>query len=421
MHPASPVGIQRLPARRLRVRPDGPHPARRGVIQLHRLSGNRRRPQVPRVQELPQRPAVHGAHPAVEQPGPVQLAQDRRDAARPVHVLQVVGAARRDLAQARHPAGQLVDLLEPEVHPGLVRRGEQVQDRVRRPAHRHVQRHRVLERVPAGDRPRQHRRVAVGVVLPGDLRDQGARPLEQPAARRVRGQRAPVARQGQADRLGQAVHRVGREHARARTARRAGGFLHGQQLLVGHRRIRRGHHRVDQVQLAAGDAGKPRGRAGLHRPAGHEHGRDVQPHGGDQHARRDLVAVRDADHGVRAVRVHHVLHRVGDQLAARQRVQHAAVPHGDAVVHRDRVELARDRPGRPHCRSHHLADLTQVHVPGDELGEAVCDGDDRLADVFPGDPGGAQQGARACHVPAVRNRTGPKRRHGDLLSAESWS
>ena len=152
MHPASPISIQRIPARRLRVRLDRPHPARRGVIELHRLSGNGRRPQVPRVQELPQRPAVHGAHPAVEQPGPVQLAQDRRDAARPVHVLQVVGAARRDLAQARHPAGQLVDLLEPEVHPGLVRRGEQVQDRVRRPAHGHVQRHRVLERVPAGDR-----------------------------------------------------------------------------------------------------------------------------------------------------------------------------------------------------------------------------------------------------------------------------
>ena len=34
-------------------------------------------------------------------------------------------------------------------------------------------------------------------------------------------------------------------------------------------------------------------------------------------------------------------------------------------------------------------------------------------------PGGAQQGARARHVPAVRDRTGPKRRHTDLPSARA--
>ena len=44
--------------------------------------------------------------------------------------------------------------------------------------------------------------------------------------------------------------------------------------------------------------------------------------------------------------LHHVLDRVGDQLAAGQRVEHAAVAHGDAVVDGDRVELAPDAAGR---------------------------------------------------------------------------
>ena len=60
---------------------------------------------------------------------------------------------------------------------------------------------------------------------------------------------------------------------------------------------------------------------------------------------RDLVAVGDADQGVGAVRVDHVLDRVGDQLAAGQRVEHAAVAHGDAVVDGDGVELAADAAG----------------------------------------------------------------------------
>src|SRR5262249_52393972 len=77
---------QRLPAGRLRVRPGGPPPAGRGVVQLHRLRLRRPGPEIP----VGQRQSVHRAHGAVEQPGPVQLAQDRVDAAGPVHVLDMV-------------------------------------------------------------------------------------------------------------------------------------------------------------------------------------------------------------------------------------------------------------------------------------------------------------------------------------------
>ena len=107
----------------------------------------------------------------------------------------------------------------------------------------------------------------------------------------------------------------------------------------------------------------------------------------------------------------HVLDGVGDQLAARQRIQHAAVAHGDAVVHGDGVELARDRAGRADRVRDDLADFAQVDVPGNELGEAVGDRDDRPADVLAGDARGAQQGTGARHVSAVRDSAGPKRWH----------
>jgi hypothetical protein len=63
----------------------------------------------------------------------------------------------------------------------------------------------------------------------------------------------------------------------------------------------------------------------------------------------------------------------------------------------------------------HLADLAEVHVAGDELGEAVGHRDDRFAQVLAGYPGCAQQRARPGHVPAMGNGAGPQRRHGNLL------
>jgi len=78
----------------------------------------------------------------------------------------------------------------------------------------------------------------------------------------------------------------------------------------------------------------------------------------------------------------------------------------DPVVHRDGVELPGHCAGRVHRLGDHLADLAQVHMAGHELGEAVGDGDDRLAQILAGDPGGTQQRARPGHVPPVRDGAG---------------
>jgi hypothetical protein len=67
------------------------------------------------------------------------------------------------------------------------------------------------------------------------------------------------------------------------------------------------------------------------------------------------------------------------------------VAHRDAVVDRDRVELARDPARLLDRRRDDLADRLQVGVAGDELGEGVGDRDDRLAEVLALDAGGAEQ------------------------------
>src|SRR5690606_23970838 len=95
------------------------------------------------------------------------------------------------------------------------------------------------------------------------------------------------------------------------------------------------HHGVDEVEAVGGEFGLAR----FHRTAGNEDHRNVQAQRGHQHARGDLVAVGNAYDGVGAVGIDHVLDGVGDDLAARQRIQHAVVAHGDAVIDSNGVEF----------------------------------------------------------------------------------
>ena len=170
-------------------------------------------------------------------------------------------------------------------------------------------------------------------------------------------------------------------------------FLVGVLVVGGH------HHGVDQVerlQLAFHQR-----LAGLHRPARDEDGGDVQPHRGVQHAGRDLVAVGDADHGVGAMAVDHVFDGVGDDFARRQRIEHAVMAHGDAVVDRDRVELLGDAAGGLDLARDELAEVLQVDVARHELRERVHHRDDRLAEIAVLHAGGAPEPAGAGHVAAM--------------------
>ena len=92
----------------------------------------------------------------------------------------------------------------------------------------------------------------------------------------------------------------------------------------------------------------------------------------------------------------HRLHGVGNHLAAGQRILHARVSHGDAVVHADRVEDERHAAGRADALLDVDAHLVQMDVAGNDVGIAVANGDERLAEIVVGHAGGAEQAAVRC-------------------------
>ena len=235
---------------------------------------------------------------------------------------------------------------------------------------------------------------ADAVELLDHLHDPLGRRLEEPLAVVGRGQQGPVGRQGHAQGLAQAVHAVGREHAGAGTARRAAGLLQGQQLLGRQLAVllgRRADEDVDQVdRLAVGRL------AGLHRAAADENRGDIAAHRPHEHAGHDLVAIGDADHAVEAVGLEHRLHGVGNHLAAGQRILHARVSHGNAVVDADGVEDERHAAGRADALLDVDAHLVQMDVAGNDVGIAVANGDERLAEIVVGHAGGAEQAAVRC-------------------------
>ncbi len=227
------------------------HAAGRGLVEFLHL-GIVGQADVPVGQRIAHGRAVHGRQRGVQQAGAVELAEDRHDPAGAVDVLHVhVVLGRGDLAQARHVAAQPVDILHGEIDPGLVRGGEQVEHGIGRSAHRDIEAHRVLERFEAGDSARQDAFVVLLVIALGQGDDEAAGAFEQALAVGMGGKLRAVARQREAERLGQAIHRIGGEHAAARSAGRAGRPLDARHFLVGDssRRRRRPWHRRGRARL----------------------------------------------------------------------------------------------------------------------------------------------------------------------------
>ena len=322
---------------------------------------------------LAQRHAVDTAYGRVEQTTPGQFAQDVQYASRAVHILYVVLLrVGRHLAEAGHAARQHVDVVHPKIHLSLVGNGQQMEHRVGGASHGDIQRHGIEESLAGGNVARQHAVISLFIVFIGVAHDECRSVPEEAAAVDVGGQHGAVAGKGQSDGLVEAVHGIGGKHARTTAASRAGMLLDGRHLGIAYRRVGRLHHGVNQVQML------PVPFTGLHRAAAHEHRGDVQAHGGHQHARSNLVAVADADHGVRLVCIDHILHAVGNEVARRQGIEHAVVPHGYAVVNGYRIEFGGKAAQTFYFGLHHLAHLMQMGMTRNKLGKRVDNGNDGL-------------------------------------------
>ena len=109
--------------------------------------------------------------------------------------------------------------------------------------------------------------------------------------------------------------------------------------------------------------------ARLHGAARNKDHGNIEAHGGQQHARGDLVTVGNAHHGIRAVSLHHVFHRVGNQFTGGEGIEHPLVTHSNPVIHCDGIELLGNAPGIDNRVRHQLTHIAQVNVTGNELGK----------------------------------------------------
>src|SRR5262249_25081735 len=99
---------------------------------------------------------------------------------------------------------------------------------------------------------------------------------------------------------------------------------------------------------------------------------------------------------IRAMRVDHVFDAVCDEVAGRQRIEHAVMPHGDAVIDGDSVELSRDAAaGSPDRLADDPSDAIQMDMCWNKLGETVRHRDDWFTEVGGLDAARAVEGAHA--------------------------
>jgi hypothetical protein len=302
-----------------------------------------------------------------------ELVHDGRDAAGLVEVRHVVLAGRAELRDVRRAARDLIEERCRQFDASLVRDGRQMKNGVRGAADAHVDRDGVLEGLARHD-------VARLDVLLDEVHERCTGALgKQAACARIGGRDCAVARQAHAEDFRQGVHRVGREEAGAGAATRA-----ALRLEIGH---------LSDIHLAGSElAGCLEGLADAdvmaveaswqHRAARDDDGRDIEASRCHEHARHDLVAVRDQDEAIEARSHRNGLDRIGDELAARERVLHARVAHGDAVADTDSRELK----GRAACccdaELRSLGDFAQVDVARDDLVEGIADADQRLLEVL---------------------------------------
>ena len=176
-------------------------------------------------------------------------------------------------------------------------------------AHGDVEGHGIEERFPGGDAAGQYALVAILIVGQCVLHNLSGGILEESDAVFMGGEDGTVAGQGETDGLGQRVHRVGGEHTRAAAATRTGAAFNLSHLLVAHRLVGTLDHGGDKVGILASPSSR------LHGSARTEDGRNVQSHGCHEHTRCHLVAVGNANHGIRLMGIHHIFHRVGDDVS----------------------------------------------------------------------------------------------------------
>ena len=245
----------------------------------------------------------------------------------------------------------------------------QVQYGVGRTADAHIHRNGILKRLTRQDVPWLD-------VLLQQLHDHCACALcKQQAGTMIGRRNRSVARKCHAKRLRQAVHGIRREKTRAGTASGARMGFQIRHLSLVHLaccELARSFKGLAHADVA------PMESPCQHGTAAHNNARNVQPCRCHEHARHDLVAVRDQHQRIKARCHSHSLNGVRDKFPACQRILHARMSHRNAVTDTDGREFHRCPACRCHPQLCRLRDGLQMHVPRNDLIERIANADQRL-------------------------------------------
>ena len=250
--------------------------------------------------------------------------------------------------------------------------GEQVKHGVCAAAHCYIECHRIKESISCGNASRKHRGVLEVVILVAVFNYLLCSLGKQCLALCVCCKDGPISGESKTDCFVKAIHRIGGEHSGAASATGASESLQFGNLLVIHTAVGWVDHHIYQVKSSASH------HARFHRSAGNENRGDVKPHGCHEHTGSDFVAVAYAHHCIGEMGIHHILDAVGNQVARRQRIQHAVMPHGNTIVYCDSVEFGCITTEFLYLRFNKLPNLMKVCVSRHKLSKRVDYRNDRF-------------------------------------------
>ena len=254
---------------------------------------------------------INSHYRAVDKSSLVELIQYTHDSSCTVAFLHtVLLSVRTQLAETRHLAAQLIDVLHLEVGASLLSHSQQVKHGIGTSAHGDIQSHGIEECITGSDIAWQYALVAILIISISILNHLTCCILEELNAVLVSSQDGTIARKAQTDSLSKRVHGIGSKHTRATTASRTCTLLYLSHLLIRDTGVSTLDHCSDQVGILAFPS------SCLHRATRTEYSRDVQTHRSHQHTRSHLVTIGDANHGISLMCIYHILHRIGDDITA---------------------------------------------------------------------------------------------------------
>ncbi len=327
-----------------------------------------------------------------------QRAHQHRHAARFPHILGDIFAARFQRGEIGRALEDLRHIEQIEFDAGFVRHRGQMQRRIGRAAGRRHNGRRILECLARGD-------IARADILRQQFHHRLPRLQREIVALQNDRGRAGGIWQRQADRFGDASHRVGGELSAAGARTGAGVSFKFGQIAGRHfarRELADAFENIDDGDIPALEF--PR----HDRAAIEKHARHVEPQHRHHHAGQALVAAREADERVVAMAAHRQLDGIRDHFARNERGFHPLMAHRDAVGHGDGAEFARRAAGFLHAALGRLRLAHQRDVAGGGFVPARGDAHERLVDFGLRQPHRIEVGPVRCPVRPLGDMAGGK-------------